>query len=641
MAATNHAVLHHRISHSVLSSSLHLTDRNHFSTRRWQITLTSYRSPRTFPCTHPLSCPGNRAFVVEKQCSSQSALSIVPISTFKTVHNNNNIDLHRALSTAPTDSCPITQASHSLRPVDRSSMAQSHHTGFSLFPLPPTPPANKQRAIRLWRDQQQQAIEALPQVQDEIMEEPQEKIQSRLRPAPLRLRKRRSAQQKHTSAKPTLRVINPDPKTPDQSVVDLTAQAEPAVPAQPFSFPVPGIIPPTPLSSPSWGNDDLTPWPTLVTEDDHLRSTQSAPPLLKRKSYRNSQWIDLNGQVDRKKLSIYLTKALDSSFQVIDAVDSDDLFQTPALRSPRPESNYGWCKKTIAGESTGLKITGSEPAKRALSYYEDVAPQFAASKSRAQVPTLPSSHLTSRCACPPGVLLCKTCSSQEFENFRRRQSEHKPNPSVSSTKCLLAVPRARFRTTLKNLDESPSPSSPPGLMFDSDEGEDSDWSVPNSPDRAETPIPAMQETPTPAPRPAAAFARPNAVSRSNVPSFSLPFSHGRQIRPRVYQAESNRTSARHTFSSSPSSTVPTLASISTISTFAFDFSNTDAHTDYDPFDESYEHGEIRTYEPVQKAKPVLVHCRGPSPVTIKYGNATSFRSRGQESADSGYNTLYV
>lgn len=641
MAPTNHAVLHLRISHSVLSSSLHLTDRNHFSTRRWQITLTSYRSPRTFPCTHPLSCPGNRAFVVEKQCSSQSALSIVPISTFKTVHNNNNIDLHRALSTAPTDSCSITQASHSLRPADHSSMAQSHHTGFSLFPLPPTPPANKQRAIRLWRDQQQQAIEALPQVQDEIMEEPQEKTQSRVRPAPLRLRKRRSAQQKHTSAKPTLRVVNPDPKTPDQSVVDLTAQAEPAVPAQAFSFPVPGIIPPTPLSSPSLGNDDLTPWPTLVAEDDHLRATQSAPPLLKRKSYRNSQWIDLNGQVDRKKLSIYLTKALDSSFQVIDAVDSDDLFQTPALRSPRPESNYGWCKKPLAGEPVGLKITGSEPAKRALSYYEDVAPQFAASKSRAQVPTVPSSYLTSRCACPPGVLLCKTCSSQEFENFRRRQSEHKPNPSVSSTKCLLAVPRARFRTTLNNLDESPSPSSPPGLMFDSDEGEDSDWSVPSSPDRAETPIPAMQETPTPAPRPAAAYARPNAVSRSNVPSFSLPFSHGRQIRPRVYQAESNRTSARHTFSSSPSSTVPTLASISTISTFAFDFSNTDAQTDYDPFDESYEHGEIRTYEPVQKAKPVLVHCRGPSPVTIKYGNATSFRSQGQESADSGYNTLYV
>jgi hypothetical protein len=105
-------------------------------------------------------------------------------------------------------------------------------------------------------------------------------------------------------------------------------------------------------------------------------------------------------------------------------------------------------------------------------------------------------------------------------------------------------------------------------------------------------------------------------------------------------------------SSSPTSTAPTLASISTISTFNFDFgTTTDAQTDYD-YDYDYDHfdgpadvTEIRTYEPIQKAKPVLVHCRGPSPQIIKYGYGragdSSCSYSPQSSAGGGYATVFI
>ncbi|KEF59363.1 uncharacterized protein A1O9_04207 [Exophiala aquamarina CBS 119918] len=443
-------------------------------------------------------------------------------------------------------------------------MDQSHQSGFSLFPMPPTPPADKQRVMRLLREQQQIANENVPKhLLAPAGQAPPPPIPAQLRPAPLKLRKKRPAQLNHTHPRPTLRVINPDPQSSESS----------------------------------------TSWPTLPVQDNWPapKDAEYQPPL-KRRSHRASQWLGPNGQVDRKKLSVYLSKVLDSSFQ------NDQPYVRPsALPTPVSEDSI------IASKQRQPRYPGS-------------------------------CHVQAQCACPPGVALCHSCSSEEFEQFRRRQIEHKSNPSVSSTKCIMSVPRARFRGTLADVVEPEPPSSPPELMYDSEESEESDWSSPTISSDTNTSAPSVPVTPTPAPR-KNAVPRQNAVSRPNVPSFSLPFTHGRQITPRIVRDSTNCMSG-DPFASSPASTVPTLASISTISTFAFDFSEKDDETEYDPFEQGSELSEIRTYQPIQKAKPLLVHCRGPSPQSIKYGHAYSYRSNRsprsyQVSEDSGYSTFRI
>lgn len=504
-------------------------------------------------------------------------------------------------------------------------MDQSYQSGFSLFPMPPTPPANKQRAMRILRDQQQIAEERLPKPQPIPSAQTVQSTPTQLRPAPLRLRKKRPAQVNHTQPRPTLRVINPDPQSPEASVPCSPTRGYHDIIQKNPVLARTVVVPPTPVSSPTFGNELQSSWPGLTVEDEGTAQTEGKQPPFKRRSHRASQWLSPTGHIDRKKLSVYLNKVLDSSFQVIDTPDSDDLLSSPLLLSPRPGNTDQWGRREepVQGSESFLLASELEQARFAE-----------------------PSHVRPRCPCPPGAALCHSCSSLEFEQFRRRQIEHKPNPSVSSTKCLLSVPRARFRSTLPDVEEpeSPSfPSSPPGLMYDSEESEMSDWSCPDSSTVVSSPAPSVQFTPTPAPR-TIAVPRPNAVSRPSVPSFSLPFTHGRQITPRIVRDSTNCMSG-DPFCSSPASTVPTLASISTISTFTFDFATEDDATDYDPFDQGSGMSEIRTYEPIQKAKPVLVHCRGPSPQSIKYGHAYSHRSNGgqrsyQVSEDSGRSLCY-
>lgn len=511
-------------------------------------------------------------------------------------------------------------------------MDQSYHPGFSLFPMPPTPPANKQRLMRLLREQQQIENERIPKHPLTPSGQAQPPIPGQLRPAPLRLRKKRPAQLNHTHPRPTLRVICPDTQSPECSVPCSPTKKHHDIVGKNGVAARTDLVSPIPVCPPTTRNDFQSSWPALPVEDKWptQKDAEYQPPL-KRRSHRASQWLGPNGQVDRKKLSIYLSKVLDSSFQVIDVPDRDDLLSSPTLLSPQLDSVGHWGKLQNDQPYARRPALPTQASEDSIITYEPEKARFAG-----------SCHVRAQCACPPGVALCHGCSSEEFEQFRRRQAEHKANPSVSSTKCIMAVPRARFRGTLADVEEPETPSSPPGLMYDSEESEESDWSSPTISSDASTSVPSVQATPTPAPR-ATAMPRQNAVSRPNVPSFSLPFTHGRQITPRIVRDSTNCMSA-DPFSSSPTSTVPTLASISTISTFTFDFAEKDDETEYDPFEQGSELSEIRTYEPIQKAKPVLVHCRGPSPQSIKYGHAYSHRSNRsprsyQISEDSGYSTF--
>lgn len=512
-------------------------------------------------------------------------------------------------------------------------MDQSYQSGFSLFPMPPTPPANKQRVMRLLRDQQQIANEKLPKHPVPSSGHPSQPAPAHLRPAPLKFRKKRPAQLNHTHPRPNLRVINPDPQSPEGSVPCSPTKTHRDFVATTGVRARTAVVPPTPVCSPTLGNHPQSSWPALTVEDERPapKTTEYQPPF-KRRSHRASQWLGPNGQLDRKKLSVYLSKVLDSSFQVIDVPDRDDLLSSPTLLSPHLGITDEW----------GRRDNGNTYPRRPVLHAHDSQDSLTTCKPE-QGHSAASCHVRAHCACPPGAALCHSCSSQEFEIFRRRQAEHKTNPSVSSTKCILSVPRARFRGTLPEVEEPDSPSSPPGLVYDSEESEESDWSLSSSPTDASSPVPSVQVTPTPAPR-STAVPRQNAVSRPSVPSFSLPFTHGRQITPRIVRDSTNST-AGDPFCSSPASTVPTLASISTISTFTFDFPEEDDEPEYDPFEQGSELSEIRTYEPIQKAKPVLVHCRGPSPQSIKYGHAYSHRSNHsprpyQVSEDSGYSTFY-
>ena len=539
------------------------------------------------------------------------------------------------------DSMPSSSRSdESLAPRDLD-MDPSHQLGFSLFPMPPTPPANKQRMRRLLREQQQIANERLPThplVQAGQPPPPPPSpspppIPAQLRPAPLRLRKKRIANLNHTHPRPTLKVVNPDPPLPEHSVPCPPTRKHHDNVRKPRLGARTDGVPPTPACSPALRNDFPPPPPALPVVDEWLaqKEAESQPPP-KRRSHRPIQWLGPNGQVDRKKLSIYLSKVLDSSFEVIDVPDRNDLLSSPTLLSPRLGNTNHWGKCENDQPRARRPALATQRSEDSIISCESEKPRFAG-----------SCHVRIQCKCPPGVALCHSCSSEEFEKFRRRQTEHKTNPSVSSTKCIMSVPRARFRGTLAGVEEPEAPSSPPALIYDSEESEESDWSSPTISSDPSAYVPPLHATPTPAPR-GTAMARPNAVSRPSVPSFSLPFTHGRQITPRIVRDSSNYMSG-NCLSSSPTSTVPTLASISTISTFAFDFSEKDDETEYDPFDHASELTEIRTYEPIQKARPVLVHCRGPSPHSIKYGTTYSHRSNrsprsDQVSGDSGYSTFH-
>ncbi len=439
-----------------------------------------------------------------------------------------------------------------------------------------------------------------------------------LRPPPLKLRKKRlvEANQPYTTSSPLLGSDQAEPSP--REVIEPFPQlpTEVAVPYHTSHL--------APLASSARASSVLVPECNIVVEEP--AEEQEATPseevphysfLSKRASYRKSQWLDGEGQLDRKRLSMYLSGVLDTSFQVeeestylaplpVNARASIQKHESQAAREP-------WRFSTVSNESRNSHRPAPLDIRDAASVKD--------------------------CHCPPGVIMCKCCSSPEFERFRRVHSDHKPNPSVSSTTCFLSIPRARFRLTLGEVEEPDTPSTPPGLMYDSDDSDELDWSLPNSPTFQERRLHYL-DTPTPA-------ARQPPIQRPPVPSFSLPFSHGRQIRPRFHADRS--PSVPRAQRASPSSSIPTLASISTVSTFTFDFGDDeDNQTEFDFFDEGTEMSEIRTFEPVQKAKPVLVHCRGPSPHSIKYGH--HLRHKVADSDDSlsasenwgsGYATIYV
>lgn len=471
-------------------------------------------------------------------------------------------------------------------------MDQSERIGFSLFPMPPTPPANKPRARAVVSDPQRM-------VDDDSTVLGSKQTDSnlpQLRPAPLRLRKKKLVGANHPSTTASPRIGSNHVRTPSRSHRRPFSHVEnvAVAPRPETSFTVPEYPPDNPVQG--FATSTVPRIPCLeVQEPKPTESTANNIAHIKKPSYRASQWLDRNGQIDRKKLSVYLNRALDTSFDVV-----EDPLQSPLLLN-----HARWSTQKHSGS------VETEPYR--LSYMSDCVP----------VPEI-------TCRCPPGAVICHCHSSQEFEDFRRRHAEHKPNPSISSTTCFLSVPRARFQSTLVNVQEVDTPSSPPDLMYDSEDSDEFDWSLPNSPTIDERQL-RYQQTPTPLPR------EPN-TGRPSIPSFSLPFSHGKQIRSRLqYDRDSGMSWGQQT---SPSSTIPTLASISTISTFTFEFGGDDDVTEYDPFEQSCGYSEIRTWEPIQKAKPILVHCRGPSPQSIKYGQLAQHRTPGLGSPSSG-NSCYT
>ncbi|EXJ90968.1 hypothetical protein A1O1_04075 [Capronia coronata CBS 617.96] len=438
--------------------------------------------------------------------------------------------------------------------------------------MPPTPPANRPRGRALVNGQQRTAADGLASTGTHH----RSSGLLSLRPPPLKLRKKRpTSDQPPAVPSITPALARPEAKADLECISQTSEDAPiPSIRLEPPSYPPPP--PPFAWTSTS-AVDESTSQESQGRETREQRPpgpVRRTPTSSKRSSiYRSSQFLDGEGQVDRKKLSIYLSGVLDTTFNV----DDESAVQTP------------------------LPWDHAQRVSQASNEWRNSIRADAFSNGSVM-----------KCQCAPGTVICQCYSSSEFEHFRRGQGEHKQNASISSTTCFLSIPRARFRSNLGDVEEVDTPVSPPPLMYDSEDsssGDDFDWSLPNSPTFHDRQM-HYQQTPTPAPR------QP-PTQRAPVPSFSLPFSRGRQIRPR-FQAD--RTSMPWE-QPSPTSTVPTLASISTVSTFSFNFRDDDdeAETEYDPFDDGSDVSEIRTFEPIQTAKPVLVHCKGPSPQSIKYG----------------------
>ncbi|KIX01544.1 uncharacterized protein Z518_09270 [Rhinocladiella mackenziei CBS 650.93] len=477
--------------------------------------------------------------------------------------------------------------------------------------MPPTPPANSSRARMVLLEQQRRDNNDSPTLgsKHRISDAPQ------LRPTPLKLRKKKfvASNRPPTTLSP---IFGPDP------VPNIVQEKEDdTLPPQPATGPTPEKSVPFPAASLSLPSVSPSPEPVSpfthfpdVEDQDSNKATSECSSPVKSTCSRTSQWLDGDGKIDRKKLSMYLSGVLDPSFEIIGESLNQSLLPPDYPKSPLREHDGARGNKSW----------------RFSHVFNDTRHSYRPASAHVDTPPIPKTY----CRCPAGVVICQCYSSQEFEHFRRGQ-DHKANPSVSSTTCFLSVPRARFRSTLGDLEEADTPSSPPALMYDSDESEEFDWSLPNSPTFDERRL-QYQQTPTPLPR-------QSSMWRPPVPSFSLPFSNGKQIRPRFYQDRNSALPGEE--QTSPSSTIPTLASISTVSTFTFDFGGQDDETEYDPFDDISQPGEIKTWEPIRKAKPTLVHCRGPSPQSIKYGydNRSKTPSGGAYSStqDGRYGTIYV
>ncbi|KIW17143.1 hypothetical protein PV08_04334 [Exophiala spinifera] len=516
-------------------------------------------------------------------------------------------------------------------------MDQLDQKGFSLFPMPPTPPVNRPNIARMILSEQQRTV---------AMDGPEPSLKhrlsdvQRLRPPPLKLRKKKPTESSlppSTTSSPLVgfELPLPSPSDVDEEPLPLFTTGYDA-PSQGTHLGVPA---PSARAS-----SVLVPEYNIVVDGppeergpaigEEQPSAQTGA-LSKRTSYRKSQWLDGQGELDRKRLSMYLSGVLDPSFEVVE----ESAYLTPLPHNARAS--------ILQHENQALDDASYATSFSLRSSWRFSALSNASHNSRRPAPIQIRDDASAKdCHCPPGVIICKCCSSPEFERFRRVHSEHKSNPSVSSTTCFLSIPRARFRSNLGEVDEMDTPSTPPGLMYDSEDSDEFDWSLPNSPTFHERTL-HYQDTPTPAPR------QP-PKTRGPVPSFSLPFSHGKQIRPQFHVDRTQSSSPRTSQHPSSTSTVPTLASISTVSTFTFDFCRNDDdeednQTEYDLSDEVTEISEIRTFKPVQKAKPVLVHCRGPSPQSIKYGQHR-LRHKVADSDDSfsstenwgtGYATIYV
>ncbi|KAK7900770.1 hypothetical protein LTR67_003054 [Exophiala xenobiotica] len=544
-----------------------------------------------------------------------------------------------------TSSTRTDPANDRSRMLDAFAMDQSDRKGFSLFPMPPTPPANRAQVKRIMSEQQRTVALDNPVPGSKHRDSDVQ----HLRPPPLKLRKKRlvEANQPYTTSSPLLGSDQADssPREVPFSVHDVVTEPFPQLPTEVAVPNHTSYLSPNytsylaPLAPSIRASSVGVPECNIIVEEPADEQDETPSEAFsqysfpsKRSSYRKSQWLDGRGELDRKRLSMYLSGILDTSFDV----EEESTYLTPLPLDAR----------------ASILKHGSQAPREPWRF--STASSFGSRNSHRPAPLDTRDAASVKdCHCPPGVIMCKCCSSPEFERFRRVHSDHKPNPSVSSTTCFLSIPRARFRSTLGDeVEQVPdTPSTPPGLMYDSDDSDELDWSPLNSPTFQDRRLHYL-DTPTPAAR------REPPTQRPPVPSFSLPFSHGRQIRPRFLHADSSRTSVPRAGAgaqpqrASPSSSIPTLASISTVSTFTFDFGDDeDNQTEFDFFDEgSTEMSEIRTFEPVQKAKPVLVHCRGPSPQSIKYGHH-HLRHKVADSDDSfsaesdnwgtGYATIYV
>jgi len=412
--------------------------------------------------------------------------------------------------------------------------------GFALFPTPPTPPARRIRSKTISSDGQQSTIsheeyEAAFEALAESLHRPLRLSSSRLErnadtaraststPLPFTSRARRalaiaaarsSISTENALVPAPLKALPNTPKRAVSANVLRTLEWERARPlqTQPTSPQTPGRQP---------GND--------------IRVRSEPPPGASRPttraSCRISAWLNVDlGEVDHRKLSRYLGGVLDSSFHIGDLPGASIEHERPELLRRESDSNS---QKPSPG-----------------------------------------------CTCPPDVIICQCHSSQEFQKFRQSRGEHKSNESVSSTRCFLSVPRARFYSPLGEPEDDPcspsestSSSSPtPELVYDSDGSSAADeieWPFPPSPMGNANAFFPSPITPAPTGRPTGStkLQKRRTPRESTIPSFSLPLRPGNHPQ---------RQTCRETWSpvfppKSATRSAPFLGSLSTMSSFAFDF----------------------------------------------------------------------
>lgn len=470
--------------------------------------------------------------------------------------------------------------------------------GFSLFPMPPTPPANR-RVPRPFEDSPPVPKLVLSlddersiQLDDDVFQS-SPRPSSTLVPAPLKLRR-------------TVDV----PPAPLSAPLPVRSHSSQSLKRSPTfragaQGPPPLLPAPPPIIRAHSANDVITEAESARRPAGYQTPTRRKQPVSRhlspekhgngRSSWRISEWLDVQGDVDHRKLSVYLGNILNTSFTINDIQaltkqkgatdiiivddDSDDDFFEDFLNHPKKR-----CPSQVA------RI---EPLHRQRSLRQEALASTRSSKV----------YFFNRCTCPANTIICQCNSSEEFQEFKQWHM-HKTNPSVSSTVCMLQIPRARFRTTLPEIEPTPpTVTSPPGLAYDSDDNE------PETPSRK----------PITPPR------------QKGVRSFSRPFRPDSTTSSEFYHDPEPATPDTPELEKSPF-----LGSVSTMSTFSFDF-QTDSEDDkaadhhqqsptvvirenYDDLDNEADFEIEETLAAAQavitstvKVKPIMVDCRAKSP----------------------------